>query len=150
LCEDCAKERGLDNPAGFTQLSELIGKVAAAAGAIAEPDKDAVAAPGAGDAGDTSAKCPECGMTADAFKKGGNLGCPRCYSVFDALITPLLPGMHSGVVHRGKIPARSLANGSTDDLIADLEASLREAVKTEDYERAARLRDRIRQLREQG
>ena len=90
--------------------------------------------------------CESCGTTHQDFKKGGRLGCEACYHVFRPVLEPLLDGMHAGVKHFGKVPSRSVKKKSDDDSEELLNKELKKAVEEENYEKAAKLRDRLKKL----
>src|ERR1700722_5538714 len=98
---------------------------------------------------ETGAGCAQCGITWAEFRSGGLLGCEHDYAFFDKDLTPLLQRAHEGATHHlGKVPTR---RGGTSvpvkrqlDLTR-LRKELSRAVESEDYERAAKLRDQIRQ-----
>jgi protein arginine kinase activator len=90
--------------------------------------------------------CESCGTTHQDFKKGGRLGCEACYHVFRPVLEPLLDGMHAGVKHLGKVPSRSVKKKSDDDSEELLSKELKKAVEEENYEKAAKLRDRLKKL----
>lgn len=91
-------------------------------------------------------KCDECGMTYKEFKALGKFGCSHCYKVFDEQIEPLVKGLHGHNSHRGKIPKRSnekiFLRRETEKLRLDLE----NAIKREEFEQAAIIRDEIKTL----
>lgn len=92
-----------------------------------------------------SLKCPFCGLTYADFKKKARLGCGRCYSVFKVQILPLLKKIHGSLTYAGK----SAANTHKDSLpgsVKELKVRLERAVKLEEYEEAARLRDELKKL----
>jgi protein arginine kinase activator len=82
-------------------------------------------------------RCPHCGITFDEFRTKGRFGCPRDYEVFEARLNPLLDKIHGSHRHTGRLPRLKLRR------------ELQEAVKREEYENAARLRDRIREIEEE-
>lgn len=89
-------------------------------------------------------RCPDCGIKYMDFRKTGRLGCPYDYIFFRNGLLPLLDRVHRARHHRGKRPRhldRSVESGGE---IRSLRHRLRVAVDAEDYEEAARLRDRIR------
>lgn len=96
-----------------------------------------------------SATCSHCGMTWAEFRQGGLLGCEHDYAAFDKEMTPLLQRAHEGAAHHvGKAPTRRGGSGVPARKAADpakLRKDLAKAVESEDYERAAKLRDQIRQ-----
>lgn len=126
LCEECAAAKGVTDPSGFS-LADLLIKTS---GATAESSG-------------TQLVCEHCGFTQADFKKHGRFGCPACYDRFRPILEPVLANMHKGMTHLGKVPARSLERKSLQDRLASLEQQLQDAVKTERYEDAARLRDEI-------
>lgn len=77
----------------------------------------------------------------------GRLGCSECYNVFEEEILPLLAQIQPDSHHHGKTPARAEKRETETQTISDLEQQLSLAVAREDYERAAKLRDQIKQLR---
>lgn len=90
--------------------------------------------------------CPICGITFFEFRNQGRLGCPHDYVCFQKELDPLIVNIHGENTHVGKHPHRS--PGGTDrqtDLIR-LRREMREAITGEDYERASKLRDEIRQI----
>ncbi len=91
-----------------------------------------------------------CGTSFRQIRERGAVGCPDCYHTYRSQIYELLThscGAHSGgepqIVHRGRLPRRiEVYRGLLIDREARLE-ELRDAVDHEDYERAARIRDRL-------
>lgn len=128
LCQACAEQSGLnvDAPISLTDVLFGMGAPPSASGGRARG-------------------CRVCGMTQADFKKISRFGCPACYEAFADELTPMLSAMHKGTQHAGKVPSAFLAAQETSAEIAALEARLSEAVKAEQYEEAARLRDQIRQ-----
>ncbi len=128
LCEACAQEKGVTNPDNLS-IGNLLDE---------NPSKV--------DASTASMTCESCGTTHQDFKKGGRLGCEACYHVFRPVLEPLLDGMHAGVKHLGKVPSRSVKKKSYDDSEELLSKELKKAVEEENYEKAAKLRDRLKKL----
>lgn len=126
LCEECAQAKGVTDPSGFG-FAELFGKPAAA------------------DAGEPLV-CDQCGFTHANLKKTGRLGCPSCWTKFREVLQPMLEGMHRGLVHKGRTPARLLERKAVHDRLVRLQDDLTEAIKSERFEDAARYRDEIRDL----
>ena len=130
LCEDCAQEKGVTDPSGFS-LADLLLK------ASLNPD------PSTG-----GVRCEQCGFAPPDFKKQGRFGCPACYDAFKGILDPMLEGMHKGTVHSGKVPQRALERKTLYDKLTRLEVDLTEAIKAERYEDAARCRDEINEVRQ--
>ena len=93
--------------------------------------------------------CEHCGVTWTEFRQNGLLGCAHDYTVFERELTPLLKRAHEDQTHHvGKVPTRRGGTGVPVKRQVDLtklRRELQKAVEAEDYERAAKLRDQIRQ-----
>jgi protein arginine kinase activator len=138
LCENCARRQNLlpDAPSPQLNLPALLQLLMnqfapAATGTDAEEGDPA------------SLTCPTCGLKYAQFRADGRLGCPEDYEVFYPVLVPILERVHRGLQHNGKVPHAVRRRRERDELV-DLKAQLTEAVAAEDYEEAARLRDRIR------
>ncbi len=96
-------------------------------------------------------RCPDCGMTFVEFRSGGLLGCPRDYDAFEKALAPLIERAHEGSSHHiGKIPARLATPRDTQTDLLKLRRELTRAVDDENYEEAAKLRDKIQLLESQA
>ena len=133
LCEECAKNKGVNDPTGFSLADLLLGL-----GASQEIEQAA---------GGSELKCARCGFTQADFKKAGRLGCPDCYGTFAEPLEGLLKTMHKGTRHVGKVPEAMRHSRDLSDRLVSLEKSLGKAIEQEDFERAAQLRDEIKQTR---
>ncbi len=131
LCEDCAKNKGMNDPLGFSFADELFGL-----GASQEIEQ-------AG--GETGLKCPACGFTQSDFKKAGRLGCAECYKTFAEPLEGLLKTMHKGTRHVGKAPESLRQSRDLADRLKQLQKKLAKAIEDENFEEAAILRDEIKQ-----
>jgi protein arginine kinase activator len=131
LCEECAKNKGVNDPAGFSLADLLLGL-----GASQEIEQAS---------GGATIKCPHCGFTQADFKKAGRLGCSQCYTVFGEVLEGLLKTMHKGVRHAGKVPMALQQTRDLSDRLRILQKKLAKAVEEENFEQAAMLRDEIKQ-----
>lgn len=95
--------------------------------------------------------CEACGTTWSEFRKTGLLGCPTCYAAFEGALMPLLERAHPDGAHRhmGKVPQSRGTDEHRNQRLLRLRRELDEAVNREQYERAARLRDQVREVEEQ-
>ena len=134
LCEECAKAKGVNDPAGFSLADLLLGL-----GASQEMEQVA----GGGDL-----KCPHCGFTQADFKKAGRLGCSECYVTFAEGLESLLKSMHKGTKHLGKAPQSLQQSRDLSDKLKSLQKKLDKAVEQEDFEQAAQIRDEIKNTKE--
>ena len=136
LCEECAQSKGVTDPEGFS-LADLLAK--SFAGPVEEPADTAAG----------NLVCEQCGCSSRDFKKTGRLGCAVCYDSMKSVLLPLISGLHKGAEHKGKIPVRQWRNLGLRRELANVERELQDAVKTENFEAAARCRDRLGALRAQ-
>ncbi len=90
--------------------------------------------------------CPICQITFLEFRHSGRLGCPYDYEVFRDELMPLLENIHGETRHSGKVPKRALRNTQQQTTLIQLRNELKRAVAAEDYEAAARLRDKIKNI----
>jgi protein arginine kinase activator len=136
LCEHCAQDEGIAVKSQIP-LNELLSSLLAA-----QPeDTDAF-----GDS-DHKAVCPNCGFTLEQFRKEALLGCPHDYEIFQKSLLPLIARAHDGkTFHCGKVPSKTSFSTKKQIQLVALRQQLETAVKNEDYELAARLRDKINQL----
>lgn len=127
LCEGCASETDFTVAAQASVTDVLFGSSFQAGGLPAGGGK----------------QCPACRIREADFRKMSRLGCPSCYETFAEELTPLLKAMHKSSMHVGKIPACEQVSAE----IATLEHDMEQAIAAQDFEGAASLRDRIRELR---
>jgi protein arginine kinase activator len=128
LCEECATKQGMTNPIP----SMLSGLLEGAKGLLAAASST------------SDLKCPDCGIKFDEFRAKGRLGCPRDYEVFEKELLPLLEKIHGNTKHTGRVPRGQGPDTLREDRLLRLRRDLARAVKGEDYETAARLRDDIK------
>lgn len=134
LCETCATEKGItsSNNKIEVSLSQLLtGLVDSAQGKNTETD---------------DLECPACGMQYAELRKEGRMGCAECYETFHDEVKTLVTGMGGAAQHRGKYPSKILQYKTFLIDREKLKERLQKAVREEDYETAAALRDRIQEL----
>lgn len=131
LCQECAREIQ-------PQLNFSIPKFLA--GLLDYDPGLEVKAPPAGE------RCQECGLTYEQFHQTGRLGCPDCYHYLSPRLDPLIRRIQGSSQHRGKVPRRAGGNLRVRREIENLRAQLQQLIQQEEFENAARVRDRIRDL----
>ena len=113
--------------------------------------------------------CPGCGLSYEDFRKFGRFGCAQCYGAFKVHLKTLLKKIHGSNVHLGKklpdsgqpagaveaaepplqgVPAVPQAPGV--ETIETLRVKMHQAIEQEDFELAAELRDKIRDIEQKG
>ena len=135
ICEQCAAEQDIAVKSHIP-INELLSSLLAV-----QPTDDELS-------GDSEQKltCPNCGFTLAQFRKQGVLGCPYDYEIFEKLLLPLIEKAHNGkTTHCGKLPSKTPKNTRNEIELLNLRQLLQDAVRNEDYELAAKLRDKIKQ-----
>ena len=145
LCDACANEYKTENLYGgdiFKMLSSLL-------------NNDADLPQNA----DTKRKCECCGADFNEIRRTGKVGCGNCYRAFEAQLSPTIARIHKNTVHIGKRPDNNTVKETYEDTntnktetkeqtISDLKRELTEAIKKEEYEKAAVIRDKIKAMEE--
>ncbi len=107
--------------------------------------------------------CGRCGTTMLAVRTGSPLGCSECYEVFEDMLSneiviqgyipirlrKVIEGNKKQPLHAGKTPEQ-VAEIASLNRIVNLNEALKEALKGENYEQAAWLRDQIKALTEKS
>jgi len=137
LCEGCAKSyltQGESAAPVAPTLANVLAKqlqIGKAAEELAKLDQRA---------------CPICGITFFEFRNQGRLGCPHDYVFFEKELTPLVANIHGETRHAGKRPRGHEAGTDQQTELIRLRREMEEAKQKEHYERAAKIRDQIRDL----
>jgi len=135
LCEHCAQEQGIAVKSHLP-INELLSSLLSV-----QPTDDELFGPSEKDL-----SCPHCGFTLDQFTKEAVLGCSYDYEVFEKSLLPLIKKAHDGkTTHCGKVPSKTPENAKKQIELLNLRQQLDNAVQNEDYELAAKLRDKIKQ-----
>ncbi|NQS99589.1 MAG: UvrB/UvrC motif-containing protein [Candidatus Omnitrophica bacterium] len=135
LCEECARHKGAQMEQHFG-LSDLL------AGLADFGQQFEVA-------GKTGAKCPNCGLAYEDFRRLGRLGCSECYQVFKDSLGVLLKRIHGSTQHLGRAPEKTVPRAAVvkkASAVDLLRVKLQRAIEMEEFEDAAKLRDKIRTL----
>jgi len=134
LCEQCAAQNEGLPVKSHTPINELLTNFVMAHSGLQK---------------DLGLACETCGITWAEFRQSGLFGCANDYQTFEKDLTPLLQRAHEGATHHvGKVPTRRGGTGVPMKRQVDLtklRKELAKAVEAEDYERAAKIRDQIRQ-----
>ncbi len=142
LCADCAREKGYEDFLESWGLGSLL------TGLIGKQER----------ARDTLC-CEKCGSTFEEISKTGKVGCANCYSVFREKLLPVIQRIHGTAKHVGKTPGGSALRVTEQpgpivavksSPLEEKKRLLKEAVEAQNFERAAVLRDEIKELEENG
>jgi protein arginine kinase activator len=130
LCDGCAKEKGVTDPTGFSLADMLLGPFSSAS--VTKSNQR-----------HSSQKCANCGFTAEDLNRLRRFGCSQCFSTFGDEVELILRGMHIGVTHLGKTPKGFEVLHAREEKLEQLKLALDDAISSEHYEQAAKLRDEI-------
>ena len=142
LCAQCAQDLGYtDMFSGFSplSLSDFFGDM------LGDMRGKAI---GAG-----VTRCPKCGNSFNDIVRDSRLGCAECYRTFYDKLQPSLERIHGRALHNGKrVSVRVPENKqpTKEERIAVLKNELDGAVKAQEFEQAAKLRDEIKELEGSG
>ncbi len=141
LCEDCARQKG-------TQMEQHFGLTDLLAGLTDLGQQFEVQ-------GKSKMKCPNCGLSYEDFRRVGRLGCSECYTAFKESLAVLLKRIHGSIQHLGRKPSSiaqakfprpqvAAAPKQKQSELELLRTKLERAIKLEEFEQAAKIRDKIK------
>ena len=90
--------------------------------------------------------CPKCNSSYKRFRDIGRLGCNECYLTFKDQLIPMIQKIHGSTEHIGKVPKKAGAKLRIKNKIKNLRTELNKAIQTEEFEKAAQIRDKIKSL----
>ena len=132
LCEECARSKSVPLHKAIS-LSDLLTNLLNQVGAKESGELAGLA-------------CPSCGITYAEFRTAGRFGCPHDYEVFRRPLNELLEKIQHDVRHVGKVPPDAGAELHRQNELVRLRRELERAAQSEEFEKAAQLRDRIAEL----
>ncbi len=137
LCEGCAQDYlgGGDTETFTEDPGDITDKISQLT-ELAEEDLEEL----------DNLECPNCGIRFNEFRARGRLSCPQCYDAFGEELISLLDNIHGATQHTGKFPRRNPGDSQKHYELIKLRNDLRQSVEEEDYETAAKLRDRIQAI----
>ncbi len=92
-------------------------------------------------------KCSQCNTTYNKFLETGKFGCAYCYTAFRENIKPIIRRIHGKTMHKGNAPEKYKKQLKSMRSILSLNHRLKVAVKKEDFETAADIRDTIKKAK---
>jgi len=143
LCEKCSKELGIDDinfnmPIDFSSfLGDLISDYEENNFMPMMPTPKKL-------------KCHYCNTTYSEFLNTGKFGCAECYDAFSNKIESVLKRIHGSNKYLGRKSKKAVnkvqknQEQKEDDKLKKLEKDLKQAIKEERYEDAAKIRDEIK------
>ncbi len=97
----------------------------------------------------TESICQTCGTTLQDIQNRGKLGCSDCYTTFERILQRPLKEMHGSVTHTGKLPKSAAKGLRLNHEIDKFKDELSRAVLDQNFEKAAELRDKIKEMEQQ-
>jgi protein-arginine kinase activator protein McsA len=99
-------------------------------------------------------RCPKCETTWDRLRQDSRVGCAQCYEVFREQLDEVMNRLQNANQHIGKMPRAATKRrrrlehlrARRDHRLAMLQGRLQKAIINEDYEEAAKLRDKIKMV----
>ncbi len=139
LCEKCAEETGHINFAPDNNLSFQNFLSGILNSSLLENGKKFE------DSNQNNSKkiCSRCGSSFEEFSQKGFFGCAECYNAFSDRLEPLMKRIHGNTYHSGKIPKRIGNKLRYKKDINRLKILMDKAAAEENFEKAAKIRDKI-------
>lgn len=94
----------------------------------------------------SATRCKGCGAAFADIAKSGKVGCAECYETFFDDLLPSIRRIHGNTRHTGKLAGSA---GKELRVVNELEQArqeLRTAIEKQEFEKAAKLRDKIKEL----
>lgn len=147
LCPECAKEMGYTSLWSDMQsdFSSLIGSFFS----NALPERTG------------AVRCSKCSSSYNDIANSGKVGCAHCYETFYNQLLPTVRKVHGNTEHCGKSPKKLKKdnvesssnnekeldiNAQSQKEIENLREQLSKAIEVQDFEKAAELRDKIKEM----
>ncbi len=99
-------------------------------------------------------RCEKCGSCFDDIIKSGRVGCADCYEKFYSKLLPSIQRIHGKAAHSGKVPVTANEEKQVkpkektpEEKIAELQQQMDKAVRDQNFEQAAIIRDEIKKLK---
>lgn len=143
LCSNCAKELGYTNVFdGFGGFQDSFNSLLGSFFSNALPARS------------QATRCEVCNTSYADITRTGMMGCGNCYTIFADQLMPTIRGIHGNITHCGKHsvfadrektqPVKKVE--TKENVIENLKAQLKVAIENQEFEKAAELRDKIREM----
>ncbi len=139
LCSDCASKMGYTNV--FSDMEDEFSNFLGSFFGNVLPART------------QATRCEFCGSTYPEIAKTGHVGCAKCYEVFADQLYPSIRRIHGNTTHCGKnsktaneLKPQKTAELTKEDKLKQLKSELDKSIKEQNFEHAAELRDKIREV----
>ncbi len=92
-------------------------------------------------------RCDFCGTSFMDISSTGKVGCARCYDTFFDELMPSIKRIHGNTKHSGKFAFVAGKENILKNKVQDLEEEMKVAINDQDFEKAAKIRDEIKDLK---
>jgi len=133
LCPNCAKSLNYSNFGKVfdLDLNSFFGSALSKPQVLKKPETEV---------------CETCGAGFDYLIASGKVGCADCYKKFAGKLYPSIQRIHGNTKHSGKIPSIAGKQLKVQRQINELKQQLEEAIKEQEFEKAAEFRDQLKAL----
>ena len=94
----------------------------------------------------SATRCSGCGASFADIARTGKVGCAQCYQTFYDELLPSVRKMHGNTLHTGKRAGGAGKELRVINALDQARAELKAAVEKQEFEKAAKLRDKIKEL----
>lgn len=98
----------------------------------------------------TKKVCAKCGCSFDDIVNAGRVGCGFCYETFEKQLKNTIVKVHGKAIHIGKQPKNAKELTRKKQLLTEYRNKLNKLVINQEFEEAALLRDKIKELESEG
>lgn len=137
LCPECAHKLGYDN-----LFNGFIGSLDGFLGSLFGTSPAAEPLP-------EEKRCPGCGESFSDIMRTGRVGCAQCYEIFYDRMAPSIQRIHGNTTHTGKLPSGASPKKRMQNELQKAKEELKSAIEAQRFEEAAKLRDRIREMKDE-
>ena len=143
LCSHCAKEMGYSNMfEGFGGFQDSFNSLLGSFFSNALPARS------------QATRCEVCGTGYADITRTGMMGCANCYSIFADQLMPTIRRVHGNTTHCGKHSVFAKKEKTTpaaeenpkEKQLEELKLKLKTAIENQEFELAAELRDKIKEM----
>ncbi len=134
LCPECAKNKGIGIGNLFTHTATDFSSFLGSFFGDGLPSRT------------SATRCKSCGSSFADIARSGKVGCADCYTNFYDELLPSIQKIHGNITHTGKIASCANPQLKAEKELEKIKTELDNAVKEQNFELAAKLRDKIKEM----
>ncbi len=93
--------------------------------------------------------CPSCGKSFHSIVETGEVGCAICYNVYNGYVSNFIYARNNSLNYLGKYPVRYREISIHREKLLELKNELNESILTQDFMKAAKVRDKIKEIKQE-